>query len=93
MLLSSLFLVLLFSFSGQEHKIANQADFDRLATTRFEPGDRILFKRGQRFEGAFAPTGNGTKEAPIVIGSYGSCLLYTSPSPRDKRQSRMPSSA
>ena len=25
--------------------------------------------------------------------SYWSCLLYTSPSPRDKRQSRMPSSA
>ena len=27
----------------------------------------------------------------LVIGE--SCLLYTSPSPRDKRQSRMPSSA
>ena len=26
-------------------------------------------------------------------GSLYSCLLYTSPSPRDKRQSRMPSSA
>ena len=26
-------------------------------------------------------------------GPYGVCLLYTSPSPRDKRQSRMPSSA
>ena len=25
--------------------------------------------------------------------SYTGCLLYTSPSPRDKRQSRMPSSA
>ena len=25
--------------------------------------------------------------------THGSCLLYTSPSPRDKRQSRMPSSA
>ena len=24
---------------------------------------------------------------------YNGCLLYTSPSPRDKRQSRMPSSA
>ena len=24
---------------------------------------------------------------------FGFCLLYTSPSPRDKRQSRMPSSA
>ena len=29
---------------------------------------------------------------PIVEGA-GGCLLYTSPSPRDKRQSRMPSSA
>ena len=28
----------------------------------------------------------------IAVGG-GSCLLYTSPSPRDKRQSRMPSSA
>ena len=30
-----------------------------------------------------------TKEPP----QYQVCLLYTSPSPRDKRQSRMPSSA
>ena len=28
-----------------------------------------------------------------VIGRVYDCLLYTSPSPRDKRQSRMPSSA
>ena len=27
-----------------------------------------------------------------MLGDF-SCLLYTSPSPRDKRQSRMPSSA
>ena len=27
------------------------------------------------------------------MGEYQFCLLYTSPSPRDKRQSRMPSSA
>ena len=32
-----------------------------------------------------------TRVAPVV-GAY-ACLLYTSPSPRDKRQSRMPSSA
>ena len=31
------------------------------------------------------------KENPIFISN--TCLLYTSPSPRDKRQSRMPSSA
>ena len=28
-----------------------------------------------------------------VCGQLQGCLLYTSPSPRDKRQSRMPSSA
>ena len=28
-----------------------------------------------------------------IVGASGACLLYTSPSPRDKRQSRMPSSA
>ena len=30
---------------------------------------------------------------PFVRKHYQGCLLYTSPSPRDKRQSRMPSSA
>ena len=29
----------------------------------------------------------------VFVDLGGSCLLYTSPSPRDKRQSRMPSSA
>ena len=39
--------------------------------------------------GTQATPGSGTQATP---GS-GTCLLYTSPSPRDKRQSRMPSSA
>ncbi len=30
---------------------------------------------------------------PCVVTQVKTCLLYTSPSPRDKRQSRMPSSA
>ena len=32
-------------------------------------------------------------EVEQSLGKHPSCLLYTSPSPRDKRQSRMPSSA
>ena len=32
-------------------------------------------------------------EAGIRFSQFHTCLLYTSPSPRDKRQSRMPSSA
>ena len=30
---------------------------------------------------------------PVVAGGPGGCLLYTSPSPRDRQKSRMPSSA
>ena len=33
------------------------------------------------------------KEVTALIGPSGCCLLYTSPSPRDQRGSRMPSSA
>ena len=40
-------------------------------------------------------TGHLNVGSNIHIGNAGiiTCLLYTSPSPRDKRQSRMPSSA
>ena len=56
-----------------------------------------VVKRG-RIAGQFskprsAPTEKqGDKELPSYLGDN-ICLLYTSPSPRDKRQSRMPSSA
>ena len=33
------------------------------------------------------------RNMPALSDIQGICLLYTSPSPRDKRQSRMPSSA
>ena len=33
------------------------------------------------------------REGQRVVAKVINCLLYTSPSPRDKRQSRMPSSA
>ena len=35
----------------------------------------------------------GAEEADILVAATGSCLLYTSPSPRDLSTSRMPSSA
>ena len=34
---------------------------------------------------------DGGRKSVLAVGD--DCLLYTSPSPRDKRQSRMPSSA
>ena len=43
-------------------------------------------------------TGNARVQAEkdrisTALGEDGSCLLYTSPSPRDRTRSRMPSSA
>ena len=43
-----------------------------------------------------AKVAGGGADAPeptFALGDIQICLLYTSPSPRDKRQSRMPSSA
>ena len=39
------------------------------------------------------PTPTSVRDVRAFIGLTSFCLLYTSPSPRDKRQSRMPSSA
>ena len=61
----------------------------------------ILIKRST---GSTAPGSITFGELAITTGANGTqgnagdrlfvgCLLYTSPSPRDKRQSRMPSSA
>ena len=36
---------------------------------------------------------NGVGTVALICALLSACLLYTSPSPRDKRQSRMPSSA
>ena len=38
-------------------------------------------------------SGNGVLNSDGSFDISNACLLYTSPSPRDKRQSRMPSSA
>ena len=41
----------------------------------------------------FDPNEDKIKEECGVFGIFGICLLYTSPSPRDRQKSRMPSSA
>ena len=36
---------------------------------------------------------SGDDDRPRILGAFNDCLLYTSPSPRDRQKSRMPSSA
>ena len=69
------------------------------ANTAVQPG--IEFSAGGFSAGVWASVGLGETSALAgdeidVYAGYGwnlTCLLYTSPSPRDKRQYRMPSSA
>jgi hypothetical protein len=37
----------------------------------FHPGDEILLKRGERWQGTLQPQGSGTPEQPIRLGAYG----------------------
>ena len=57
-------------------------DFDQTV-----PFTDDVFMRVENWE--IGTTEPGSSGSPL----YTTCLLYTSPSPRDKRQSRMPSSA
>ena len=41
----------------------------------FEPGNKILFKRGGNWQGGLAPQGSGTQGNRIVIGAYGNGAL------------------
>lgn len=44
---------------------------DKVNSITFQAGDKILFKSGQEFRGNIQPLGNGTPQAPIVVGKYG----------------------
>jgi hypothetical protein len=43
----------------------------QMKTPPFQPGDKILLKRGDRFEGNIVALLRGTPELPIMIGAYG----------------------
>ena len=56
---------------------------------------KLLMKKWQKRGGYenFGQRELDVMKDKLNYNPYGTCLLYTSPSPRDKRQSRMPSSA
>ena len=56
---------------AREYRIDSQKQFDALAAGKYAPGDVILFKRGVRLVGMFAPNGSGGEKAPIRIAAYG----------------------
>ena len=72
---------------------ADQLSVDLIIVTGIRRVENIYlqFKNGILEEEAFDRVGYGSYRSNFARATC--CLLYTSPSPRDKRQSRMPSSA
>ena len=64
-------------------------EFDIIDVQTPEPVDHVLQIAKTQVENDLKKLGTNKYKAFLGKG----CLLYTSPSPRDKRQSRMPSSA
>ena len=77
----------------QDHDavLAGRSDLAMLAPLLLLTGLAIVLAGGETAAtiGAAAARTNGINTAMV----YGTCLLYTSPSPRDRTRSRMPSSA
>ena len=53
----------------------------------------VVRRRAELCDGPDEAEEDGKGNKSTTTGDADTCLLYTSPSPRDKRQSRMPSSA
>ena len=87
---------ILFEIASSENIIIDSTHFKILeANARFveivgEPIKKII---GKSFLDYLAKKDLNTVREALTKARYGSCLLYTSPSPRDRQKSRMPSSA
>ena len=50
-----------YPFVGTDYYIETQSDFDKLKQATFSAGDNIVFQKGRRFKGMFAPQGQGER--------------------------------
>ena len=85
----------------KKHLIGKTTYLQHLAVTnaqgniKKDKGDK--YKQINKFveivDGLLRSKKESLQNKPLKVVDMGACLLYTSPSPRDKRQSRMPSSA
>ena len=75
-----------------EYRLRHRADVTRKASTSLNTdGERVLTDSMVYTD---VPCLIQSRTAtPIEVEQYSACLLYTSPSPRDRQKSRMPSSA
>ena len=73
-------------------------DIDELVVSEAYVGKNLVLKRGRprargRYGKILKPFSQLTIKVKQILANSEDCLLYTSPSPRDRTRSRMPSSA
>ena len=76
---------LLLSYHGQDHYNSIRDENTKIKPMTIPPPDKNYKPKKKKF------SGDGGDEKKDDVGD--ACLLYTSPSPRDRQKSRMPSSA
>ena len=74
---------------GEYRKAISKNPVD--ATAKYNLGN--AYYNTEKYDEATLRYDEAVKNAESKTEKHKACLLYTSPSPRDKRQSRMPSSA
>ena len=92
-----------YQFKNAEHaaNLFGLKEFGNIYTRIMNPTVDVLEKRVAALEGGVAALAVGSGQAASAMciqnlaqaGDNIVCLLYTSPSPRDRQKSRMPSSA
>ena len=91
-----LFLLLSFCSSGNEENIEEaEEQIETTTTIGVEMSDKVYDKQPEmniNKDSSYTAVIK-TNLGDMTVEFFTDCLLYTSPSPRDKRQSRMPSSA
>ena len=79
---------------GDPRVADNRHARDILLGTRFELDLYVNYRPVKLLNDALCPLKDrGRKDVNFVVFRENTCLLYTSPSPRDRTRSRMPSSA
>ena len=63
------------NLSGNDNNLGTISDpwktLEKVSRQTLNPGDSVLFNRGDRFDGHLCINGSGKETLPIVIGSYG----------------------
>ena len=85
--------VILFDLGGVLINWNDNWLYDEISTQLKQPFNQIKTKFNDTLCSLFESKINEGEFWDIVLGPDNTCLLYTSPSPRDRQKSRMPSSA